>query len=374
MQRLRPVLVVMLIIVDVAILIGTPFLERMGEVPRSLRYAFANIGSDPAASALPLVRLMLGGFMLAFIIDLVRGSPRYPRTGSDPAAAADLNAETRSRETPEVSILVRDRWHDLPEWTWVDPGGSGSVEVGDTIWQVHRFSVTVESSIDFDEVLRRIEIHDAFRQLAEDPDDLARRRAVVMALTAGQHWPFLGRSTFGLSTMRITTAGRGSVVAGLFVLHNQALPAGGAGEARDDLSYLVVPTTAANRLVQNDPDRLRALVDQFDPDISEPGDGQELHRRLAAAVATLAPKEAALSPGTVPSQEAVFRIQQTDQRYVVSVARVDRVQFSDQIAAGFPIGTPFEQVTPTPPPLPITAETDDPESPSDTTTSVDPEK
>jgi hypothetical protein len=368
-RRLRPVLVLALIVVDIAILIGTPFLERLGELPRSLAYAFTHFGTNPAASALPLVRLLLGVVILAAIIDLMR-APRCRPAPGEPAN--ESSAADRSDERPSVSMAVRDRWHDLPEWTWVAPDDVRGIRVGDTTWLVNHFSITIGSTIDFDEALRRIEIHDAFRQLAEDPDDVARRRAVVTALSAGKHWPFLGSSSFALSTMRIL-ADRGQVLAGLFVLSNQ----GNRGNAPDDplrqLSYLVAPTTAATALVENDPDRVVALVDQLGSELSDRTSDHDLQRGLAAAVALLTPAAVTELPRAVssspPAQEAVFRIQQADQDYVVTVARIDRLQVSGQLAKGFPVDTPFEQVTaaqePEPEPEPGSGSGPEPDSDSD---------
>ncbi len=365
MRHGRLILIGVLIVADLAILLGTPFLETVGDVPRSLGYTFANFDTDPAAAALPLVRLLIGAVLLAAILDLVRGF-LHPPPPSTPAPTGwtavqapqrSENLRPASENVLPASMAVRDRWHDLPAWTWVGPVGGRDVQVGDITWQVDRFSITVETGIDFDAALRRIEVHDAFGQLVNDADDFDRRRAVVMALTAGLHWPFFGRSSFGLATMRITAA-EVSALDGVFVLRNHGCQSA-PSEPANDLAYLVAPTTAATTLVENDPDLVVALADHLDPPTPELRNGYELHRRLAAAVARVAPESAAGSLGrkslSPPSQEAVFRIQQADglqrgrastrdRRHIVSVAKIDRIYLSTQTPPGIPIGT-FKQVT-----------------------------
>lgn len=360
MRHGRLVLIGVLIAADLAILFGTPLLETVGDVPRSLGYTFAHFDTDPAAAALPLVRLLIGAVLLAAILDQTRVFLRRPPSSppSPPTPVPTGWTEVRGPENVlPASMAVRDRWHDLPAWTWVGPVGVRNVQVGDTTWQVDRFNITVETGIDFDEALRRIEVHDAFRQLADDADDFDRRRAVVVALSAGMHWPFFGRSSFGLSTTRITAA-EVSALDGVFVLRNHGTQNTPSGPP-NDLAYLVAPTTAATTLVENDPDLVVALADHLDPPTSEVRDGYELHHRLAAAVARMTPDPAAgplggmsLSP---PSQEAVFRIQQADifesgrantrdHQHIVSMAKIDRIYLSTQTPTGIPIGT-FKQVT-----------------------------
>ena len=366
MRRLRPVLIGVLIVADLAILFGTPFLETVGGVPRSLGYSFANFDTDPAAAALPLVRLLFGAVLLAAILDQARGFIRRPPTPPpstpDPAGWTPVQVSEQSENRLPASMAVRDRWHDLPAWTWVGPVGARIVQVGDNTWRVDRFDITLETGLDFDEALLRVEVHDAFRQLADDADDFDRRRAVVMALSAGKHWPFFGRSSFGLSTTRIAAA-EVSALDGVFVLrHHNGSNGGtnGSSGAPKALAYLVAPTTAATLLVEKDPDLVVALADHLDPPTPELRDGYELHQRLAAAVArTTRDPEAgplggmSLSP---PSQEAVFRIQPADtfqsdrantrdQRYIVSVAKIDRIYLSTQTPTGIPMGTAFHQVT-----------------------------
>ncbi len=368
MRGLRPVVIGVLIVADLAILFGTPFVETVGDVPRRLGYTFAHFNTDPAAAALPLVRVLIGAVLLAAILDQAQGFLRRPAStpqdlpspdpSPDPPGWTAVRRLDPAADLP-ASMAVRDRWHDLPAWTWVGPLGIRNVQVGETIWQIDRFSVTVDSGIDFDEALRRIEVHDAFRQLAIDADDFDHRRAVVMALSAGQHWPFLGRSSFRLALTRITAA-EVSDLDGVFVLRNHGGQNGSSSTGTPpDLAYLVAPTTEATKLVEHDPDLVVALADQVDPPTSEISDGYELHQRLAAAVARAAPAPVggplgglSLSP---PSQEAVFRIQPADsfqrdrantrdQRYIVSMATIDRIYLSTPTPPGIPIGT-FKQVT-----------------------------
>ncbi|HST82733.1 MAG TPA: hypothetical protein VLL08_13450 [Kineosporiaceae bacterium] len=365
MRRLRPVLIGVLIIADLAILLGTPFLETVGHVPRRLGYTFEHFDTDPAATALPLVRVLLGAVLMAAIVDQTRGFLRRPPPSPPAEPAPDPPGWTAVRQPEQtanlmpVAVAVRDRWHDLPAWTWVGPIGVPDVQVGEAIWRIARFTVTVEAGIDFDQALRRIEVHDAFRQFADDADDFERRRAVVMALSAGQHWPFLGRSSFHLALTRITAA-EVSALDGVFVLRTHAEQNGSdSGAQSNGLAYLVAPTTTATTLVENDPDLVVALADHLDPPTPEVKDGYQLHQRLAAAVARVASAEAtgpgagrSLSP---PSQEAVFRIQRADslhrarantrdQRFIVSVARIDRIYYSTQTASEIPVGG-FRQVT-----------------------------
>lgn len=372
MGRLRPVLIGVLIVADLAILLGTPFLETVGDVPRTLGYTFTHFGSDPAAAALPLIRLLLGAALLAAILDQIRIFIRAPAPlppPLDPPGWTDLQVrENRENQLPP-SMAVRDRWHDLPAWTWEGSEAGRDVQVGDTVWQVDRFTITVETGIDFDEALRRIEVHDAFRQLADDAQDFDHRRAVVMALTAGMHWPFLGRSTFALATTRITAAVM-SALDGVFVLRSHetrntgststsSTSSSGSTSSPGDLAYLVAPTTAATRLVENDPDLVVALVDHLDSRTPAVRTGDDLHQRLSAAATRATPNPAPDPRGgrplTPPSQEAVFRIQSAegfqrerantrDHRHIVSVARIERIYLSTQTPTGIPIGT-FQQVT-----------------------------
>jgi hypothetical protein len=370
MRRLRPALIGMLIIADLAILLGTPFLETVGDVPRRLGYTFEHFDTDPAATALPLVRVLLGAVLMAAIVDQTRGFLRRPPSPPPSEPTPDPPGWTAVRQ-PEpsanllpASVLVRDRWHDLPAWTWVGPIGAPDIQVGEAIWRIGRFTVTVDSGIDFDQALRRIEVHDAFRQFADDADDFERRRAVVMALSAGQHWPFLGRSSFQLALTRITAA-EISALDGVFVLRTHAEQNGAdSGAPSNGLAYLVAPTTMATALVENDPDLVVALADHLAPPTPEVADGSALHQRLAAAVARGASTEAA-DPGggrslSPPSQEAVFRIQRADnfhrarantrdQRHIVSVARIDRIYYSTQAPSEIPIAR-FKQVTAEPEP------------------------
>jgi hypothetical protein len=436
MGRLRLALIGVLIAVDLAILLGTPFLETVGAVPRRLGHTFAHFSSDPAAAALPLVRLLLGAVVLAAILDQIRIFVRRPTVLPPPPEApgwTDLQVRQRSESQQPASMAVRDRWHDLPAWTWEGIEGGRNVQVGDTVWQVERFTVTVETGIDFDEALRRIEVHDAFRQLANDAQDFDHRRAVVVALTAGLHWPFLGRSTFALATTRITAAVV-SALDGVFVLRSQETRNGGPGSSASaggwgdssgpagypgtggapgsgsgsagsasagDIAYLVAPTTAATALVEHDPDLVVALVDHLAPPAAPPTptssaaqpaagpapapgatagtrSGDDLHRRLTAAVARTDPALGPRSglPLSPPSQEAVFRIQQADpfqserantrdHRHIVSVAKIDRIYLSTQTPTGIPIGT-FRQVTAQATPLerPVLEAGPGPESPS----------
>jgi hypothetical protein len=372
MGRLRLTVIVLLIVADLAILFGTPFLETVGDVPRSLGYSFAHFGTDPAAAALPLVRVLLGAALLASTLDQIRIFMRRPTAVPPPnppewtpPATREPSAHHPLPERPlPAAMAIRDRWHDLPSWTWVEPAGVRNVQVGDTIWQVDRFTITIDTGIDFDEALRRIEVHDAFRQLADDAHDFDRRRAVVIALTAGKHWPFLGRSTFVLATARITAAVV-SALDGVFVLRHHETQSGGSSGLLSGLAYLVAPTTAATMLVENDPDLVVALADQLDPQRSDLRDGTglpygtDLQHQLTTALAQVPPDPAtgpdggpSLSP---PSQEAVFRIQPADtfqrarantrdRRHIVSVARIDRIYLSTQTPTGLPIGT-FRQVT-----------------------------
>jgi hypothetical protein len=145
MGRWKPLVIGQLIIADFAILLGTPFLESVGDVPRHLAYTFGHFDTDPRAAALPLVRLLLGAVLLAAILDLIwsfsRPRPRpQPQSDPQPLPSApkpigwqDVQPSELSEALPAAAVAVRDRWHDLPAWTWVGPEGMRILEVADTL-------------------------------------------------------------------------------------------------------------------------------------------------------------------------------------------------------------------------------------------------
>jgi hypothetical protein len=177
-----------------------------------------------------------------------------------------------------------------------------------------------------------------------------------MALSAGKHWPFLGRSSFILATARITAAEASALDGVLVIRHHGSTSERGSGGPPDGLAYLVGPTTTAAAIVQDHPDLVVALADRLDPPDS--GAGDEDGDRLAAALTRAAPDPVALG-GTglsPPSQEAVFRIQPADtfqrarantrdRQYIVSMAKIDRIYLSTKTPTEISIGSAFHQVT-----------------------------
>jgi hypothetical protein len=138
----------------------------------------------------------------------------------------------------------------------------------------------------------------ALVDLAADPADEAAQRTVVARL-AGVHTWFRAVPVLDISAALITGEGLGHTLDGLFIWRAEGGP---------NITYLVTPDTGTRRLLEDDPDLVRALIRAACPNPDDALGELEISLREALTRVGVVDREPHRRSRRAPAAELVMRV------------------------------------------------------------------
>lgn len=176
----------------------------------------------------------------------------------------DLDTREAGRDRPRRDDFSRDERLPAPRIVLRDVRGA---QIGDYNVQINRFVARNENVLlNFDRVLKRVDVCTAIQRLQRDPSDSVRRKDLERVLRDGG-WSFFSKR----QVLEARSEGRRDLLRGLVTFESRGLQIGNHGEQRNTF-YYTVRSPDATGLVRGDRAVARALTFYLCPRADSDGD------------------------------------------------------------------------------------------------------